>query len=100
MVLISKAERTNVTIVGTISGTTVNFNFEKKTGERPQSINAGCNLPATVGGAQPSYINVSRQSNGQNNVSVNGGVDIADVAVLIEAIKAELEIVAMEGATV
>ena len=100
METISRTERTNVTITGTISGTTVNINYEKKTGERPQSINAGCSLPATVEGQQPSYINVSRQSNGQNNVSVNGGVDIADVAVLIAAIKAELEIIAMEGVAV
>ena len=97
MIQISRTERTNVTIAGTIAGTTVNINYEKKTGEQPQSINAGCSLPATVEGAQPSYINVSRQSNGQNAVSINGDIDIADVAVLIEAIKAELEIIAMEG---
>jgi len=97
METISRTERTTVTILGKIAGVDVNINYERKTGEQPQSINAGCSLPATLEGAQPSYINVSRKSNGQNAVSVNGDIDIADVAVLIEAIKAELEIIAAEG---
>jgi len=97
METISRAERTNITITGTIAGTTVNINFERKTGEQPQNINAGCNLPATVEGSQPTYINVSRQSNGQTSVTVNGNIDVADVAALIDEIKAELEIIAMEG---
>jgi len=100
MELISKVERKNVTIVGVIEGTTININYEANTGQPPQVINANCNLPATVEGSQPTYINVSRQASGQKSVQMNGDIDITEVAVLIEAIKAELEIIATEGATV
>jgi len=97
METISRTERTTVTILGKIAGVDVNINYERKTGEQPQSINAGCNLPATVEGSQPTYINVMRQGNGQSSVSMNGNIDVTDVASLIEEIKAELEIIAMEG---
>jgi len=97
MIQISKTERTSVTIVGTIQGVNVNINYERKTGEQPQSINASCNLPAVVEGASPSYINVTRQANGQKAVSVNGNIDVTEIAVLIDEIKAELEIIATEG---
>ena len=100
MELISRTERTTVTILGKIAGVDVNINFERKTGEQPQSINAGCNLPAMVTGAQPTYINVTRQGNGQSSVSMNGNIDVTEVAALIEEIKAELEIIAMEGVAV
>jgi len=100
MELIAKTERTTTTIVGTIQGVNVNINYERKAGEQPQNMNANCNLPSTVEGAQPIYINVTRQAAGQTSVTLNGNKDIADVAVLIEEIKAELEIIAMEGVTV
>jgi len=97
METISKTERTTVTILGKIAGVDVNINYERKTGEQPQGINAGCNLPAIIEGAQPTYINVTRQGNGQSSVSMNGNIDVTDVAALIEEIKAELEIIAAEG---
>ncbi|HZK96675.1 MAG TPA: hypothetical protein VFC67_20925 [Prolixibacteraceae bacterium] len=93
---ISRVERTTTTIVGKIGDVLVNINYEQKTGEQPQNINAGCNLP-TAEGMQPVYINISRQGNGQTSVSVNGNKDVTEVAVLIEAIKTELEIIAAEG---
>jgi len=97
MELISKTERTNVTIMGTIEAVVVNINYEVTTGQQVQAINASCNLPATVEGAQPIYINVSRQMSGQKSVQMNGDIDITEVATLIEAIKTELEIIVMEG---
>ncbi|MCX7103600.1 MAG: hypothetical protein NTX38_19465 [Methylobacter sp.] len=98
MELISKVERTNVTIMGKIEDVQVNINYEVSTGQAPQIINASCSMPAKVEGSQPTYINVSRQTSGNTSASINGDVDIIDVAGLIEAIKAELEIIANEGA--
>ena len=97
MELISKTERTNVTILAKIAGVDVNINYERTTGQQPQSINAGCNLPAPVEGAQPTYINITRQGNGHTQVSLNGDINITEIAALVEAIKAELEIIAAEG---
>ena len=97
MELISKTERTTVTILAKIVDVDCNINYERTTGQQPQSINAGCNLPATVEGAQPTYINITRQVSGHTQVSLNGDINITEVAALVEAIKAELEIIAMEG---
>ena len=97
METISKTERTTVEIVAKIAGVGVNINYQKELGRQPQNVSANCNLPAAVEGQQPAYINVSRQSNGQTNVQMNGNKDIAEVASLIEEIKAELEIIATEG---
>jgi len=97
MELISKTERTNVTIMGTIEAVVVNINYEVTTGQQVQMITASCNLPAKVEGTQPTYINVSRQASGQKSVQMNGDIDITEVAILIEAIKTELEIIVMEG---
>jgi hypothetical protein len=100
METISKTERTTVTILGKIAGVDININYERKTGEPAQNINANCNLPSAVEGQQPTYINVSRQSNGQSSVTMNGNKDITEVATLIESIKAELEIIATEGVVI
>jgi len=96
MIQISKNERITTTIVGTIQGVNVNINYERKSSEQPQNINASCNIESTVEGEQPSYINVSRQASGQKSVSMTGNKDIAEVATLIEEIKAELDIIATE----
>jgi hypothetical protein len=110
METISKTERTTVTILAKIAGVDVNINYDRTTGQQPQSINAGCSIvppvapvvegvtPAPV--EAPAYINITRQGNGQTSVSVNGNKDITKVAALIESIKAELEIIATEGVTV
>ena len=95
METISKTERTTVTILGKITGVDVNINYERTAGQQPQAISAGCNVP--VEGAQPTYINVSRQANGQKSVSINGTKSVSELANLVEEIEAELEIIAAEG---
>ena len=97
MELISEKKRLITTRVGKIMGIEVNFNFENSIGEAPMSINANCIVPATVpvtNGAGLCNISITRQSNGQKSITINGNKSVVELYPIIEEIETELELIA------
>lgn len=95
-----KTERLTITKTGKIENETVNINYEQVDGAKPNTINANCviNEPETVNAPSPmmrnsTNINITCDSSGRKNTSVNGPKSITQVSTLIKGMETEIDVI-------